>query len=573
VEDRKSQNIVVDNDLPVADVLLPLSGTYLPGDAQIVITATDPTSGIAGAALSFGLPVEPAPLCENKATGWCPTFKAYHGEGDYGLLAEATDLVGHTFSEDHNHFVIVDTHPPTVTFGFTAGQRLDAMPDPAHANGWLVHLWGETGDPRVDLGYGSPGSGVPADGVRVTVYDANGGLAGQRRMVAALSGHAWSLDYPLTDSHPNGCYKVEVESSGALAGLPGLDDATIAQHRAITNRTVGISAAAPSPQLDQAWLSAHSIISSTAPLGGVATSRPVAVKLAWTTGDGGSKAAVSLACSAPGSHPTYTPLSVPAGKFAAGTSYSWGGEIQRGATCQAVVTAPAASKGVLSGTISVCGAQVATWSDNGADSQTVSFTASSDACAADTCSGGVATAGVGGVDVAYTSILPQSAFVDFEGAIPPNERLHLPFEESETPFLDASGNAHHAACSGSSCPTTGQAGKYGSALRFDGLNDTVSVPHYATLNPIIGTDFTIAAWVKPDATQPTLTSAENCLVEKYSGSYSCPYSINYINQKGGADAGKIKIGRWSYPGPGVFMKSTATVNDGNFHHVAFVGRA
>ena len=243
------------------------------------------------------------------------------------------------------------------------------------------------------------------------------------------------------------------------------------------------------------------MISGTAALGGVATSRPVSVKLTWTTGAGGAGAALSLVCSAPGSPTTYTPYSIPAGRLAAGESYSWGGEIERGATCQVRIAAPAGSQAVLNGAISVCGSQVKTWSDNGAASQTVDFTATSTACAADSCSGVVSTAGVGRVDVAYTPLLPGSAFV--EEAPLAGEVLHLPFEESAGstgPFRDAaagaaSGGGRDATCSGSACPSPGQAGHSGSAALFDGVNDSVRVPQVAgqgTTNYL-----TTAAWIYP----------------------------------------------------------------------------
>ena len=77
VEDREATGIIVDNDSPVADVLLPLVTTYLPlRDAQIPITATDKTSGIASAVLCVdGTCGGAAPRCgESEAGLWCPTF-------------------------------------------------------------------------------------------------------------------------------------------------------------------------------------------------------------------------------------------------------------------------------------------------------------------------------------------------------------------------------------------------------------------------------------------------------------------------------------------------------------------
>ncbi len=73
--------------------------------------------------------------------------------------------------------------------------------------------------------------------------------------------------------------------------------------------------------------------------------------------------------------------------------------------------------------------------------------------------------------------------------------LQLHFEEAPgaTTFKDTSGYPEYpASCSGTTCPTAGQAGLYGSALTFDGSNDYVQVPYAAALNE---NSFTVAAWV------------------------------------------------------------------------------
>jgi len=56
---------------------------------------------------------------------------------------------------------------------------------------------------------------------------------------------------------------------------------------------------------------------------------------------------------------------------------------------------------------------------------------------------------------------------------------------------DSSGNANHCAISGASWV----AGRFGSALSFDGVNDTITCPANLAVN-----DFTIEAWVKPTTT-------------------------------------------------------------------------
>ena len=71
--------------------------------------------------------------------------------------------------------------------------------------------------------------------------------------------------------------------------------------------------------------------------------------------------------------------------------------------------------------------------------------------------------------------------------------LHLHFEEAAgSTFADSSGNRYTATCS--SCPAAGSAGKYGSALSFDGLDDSLTIPSHQNL---VVTNTTFMAWVKP----------------------------------------------------------------------------
>jgi hypothetical protein len=90
------------------------------------------------------------------------------------------------------------------------------------------------------------------------------------------------------------------------------------------------------------------------------------------------------------------------------------------------------------------------------------------------------------------------------------------FEEGVgTVVRDGSGNANHGTYSGevfndgtlTNGPTR-TAGKYGNALRFDGLNDYVQIPNSLTLNPV--TTLTISAWVNI-----TSFAAHSPIVDKY----------------------------------------------------------
>lgn len=107
------------------------------------------------------------------------------------------------------------------------------------------------------------------------------------------------------------------------------------------------------------------------------------------------------------------------------------------------------------------------------------------------------------------------------------------------------------------------------ALYVDGIDDYVTIPDDAALDFGANDDFTVALWVKMGATQPDISNSDNSIVEKWSSSGGYPFVIRYLNQTAGADNGKIQVVR--YDGTHVpYMNSNATVNDNQFHHVAFV---
>ncbi|MCZ7568702.1 MAG: proprotein convertase P-domain-containing protein [Ardenticatenaceae bacterium] len=74
-------------------------------------------------------------------------------------------------------------------------------------------------------------------------------------------------------------------------------------------------------------------------------------------------------------------------------------------------------------------------------------------------------------------------------------RLHLDEAAGAQLFIDSSGRKNNAVCSGSACPSAGQAGQFGRALQFDG-NDTVTL---ANTLAITRTGYTVAAWFRTGA--------------------------------------------------------------------------
>lgn len=116
------------------------------------------------------------------------------------------------------------------------------------------------------------------------------------------------------------------------------------------------------------------------------------------------------------------------------------------------------------------------------------------------------------------------------------------------------------------------------ALNFDGDNDYVSIPSNAGNNTGNYASFTVTCWIKPDATQPTsaVNPSENDIISKWAGldagaNNNYPFVVRYLNttRANAAERGKILVGIWdgtNFP----TIVSTTAVNDGKWHHVAFI---
>ena len=360
-EDREPTDITVDRDNPTAEVIVSGIPYYPNAPVVVPIGAHDDTSEVVSAQLCQGSSCgSPAPPCDDKAstTNWCPTFQPA-GEGVYRLSAKVTDRVGHTATSDERE-VRVDDTPPSVTIDGGEGQALNPVLD---GNGnWTVHVTGTATD---------AGIGVPVDGVHVSLYQADGGLAGAPAQAATLSGNNWSVDYVLSESEASGCFTVLAEAvDGLVATYPG----EAAHHTGSKRQTAGIGAAAPAVQIDRSFLTASQSLTGT--LAGAVSANYVPVELSWTTGSGGADASITLVCQGPGSADTKYTAYQPGSPLGASQTYSWAGQVHRQATCTLTLSAAAGSPGVVSGSATVCGEEVASWADNQAASYQASFTAS-----------------------------------------------------------------------------------------------------------------------------------------------------------------------------------------------------
>ncbi|EHJ14560.1 choice-of-anchor Q domain-containing protein, partial [Crocosphaera watsonii] len=102
-------------------------------------------------------------------------------------------------------------------------------------------------------------------------------------------------------------------------------------------------------------------------------------------------------------------------------------------------------------------------------------------------------------------------------------------------------------------------------LSLDGVNDYVSIPDSDAIDFAHNENFTIESWFKADLTQPDTGNGDNDIIEKWGsagGAYS--YVIRYIRA-----TGQILVARYDGTNNPA-ITSTATINDGEFHHIAFV---
>ncbi|MFZ0546708.1 MAG: LamG-like jellyroll fold domain-containing protein [Candidatus Promineifilaceae bacterium] len=146
--------------------------------------------------------------------------------------------------------------------------------------------------------------------------------------------------------------------------------------------------------------------------------------------------------------------------------------------------------------------------------------------------------------------------------------LHLTFDENQAEtqyFADRSGSNNSAGCNSETCPLVGQTGQRDLAVEFDGLTQYATVADNDSLDFGTDQDFTVALWVYADPAQPSTANSDNDIVEKWSGGgVGYPFVIRFLNQ-----SGKIRVGRFDGQN-NPEINSLQAINDGQFHHVAFV---
>lgn len=109
----------------------------------------------------------------------------------------------------------------------------------------------------------------------------------------------------------------------------------------------------------------------------------------------------------------------------------------------------------------------------------------------------------------------------------------------------------------------------GMVLRFSGCREFVAIPNAEAINFQRDQSYTVECWVRPEKVQPFTAARDNDVVEKWSGTGGYPYVIRYLNQTGGANAGRVVAARWDGR-QSTSVLSAGRIDDGEFHHVAMV---
>lgn len=139
------------------------------------------------------------------------------------------------------------------------------------------------------------------------------------------------------------------------------------------------------------------------------------------------------------------------------------------------------------------------------------------------------------------------------GSITRGLRAYYPFDGAVTDSTELGNDGTDNTSAGY---VTGQVGS--DAKDFDGTDDDVTVSHDSTLNPGNST-WTMACWVKTSS-----GTASQILQKAASGGGAPSYQIQFKSD------GTVQCFLQQSDGTNNAVQSTATVNDGTWHHIAFV---
>lgn len=157
----------------------------------------------------------------------------------------------------------------------------------------------------------------------------------------------------------------------------------------------------------------------------------------------------------------------------------------------------------------------------------------------------------------YVAQLQQSLQMTVQ---PANLLAYYPLDESTgTLASDGSASAFNGTVSGGA---TWGTGKLNNALSFDGVDDTVTVPHNSSLN--ITGDMTISAWVKPTSLGPFTSGSAN-VVSKRTTTAHAPFHLRM------KDNGQMRFEGFSVSSAGYVGVNAATnIDTSRYYHITGV---
>ena len=133
---------------------------------------------------------------------------------------------------------------------------------------------------------------------------------------------------------------------------------------------------------------------------------------------------------------------------------------------------------------------------------------------------------------------------------------------------DESGNENHGIVYGAAL-TDDRFGTANSAYSFS--NSYIRIPNSSAINFNTSDDFTCSVWVKIPPTQNDLGAEDNAILEKWSFNPAYPFVIRYMNESRTNRTSQVVANR--YDGQhGPTIGSVVTLNDNEFHQIAFVKR-
>lgn len=143
---------------------------------------------------------------------------------------------------------------------------------------------------------------------------------------------------------------------------------------------------------------------------------------------------------------------------------------------------------------------------------------------------------------------------------------YWPFNENKGTSItaDVSGNEYHGTMNGSMTESAWIPGQYGSALNFDGSNDSISVSDTNNLDAVAGASFTWEAWFK----HSTQTSGQDILIAKYE-TVGADGGYKLLMESDGDITCAIDNENTSFPSDSA-TSTAATYDDNEWHHASCV---